>query len=365
MAKENGDDLKPFEVGIGLLVAALGIAFILFSLNMCDFSPDPEVVVVERVITVEPTPESGDDKSDADESNKTPEQDSSDEPDADANAKAEADENAAKDDADSNQMAPANVEPSAPQQPVQEAEPAKPVQKPQINTTPAKEIKPLDSDGDGVNDSDDRCSNTKANVKVETNGCEVDADADGVSDSTDKCPQTTQGVEVDGDGCEVMQIGKDGLNAFGQKIGDLFTLDLPNGSEIEVPKGGFEESLAEDLASDDQKEVRRIFDRIYFDSGSYALDTASSDQIKATATIINAYNIPSILIRGHTDSTGQTAANYQLSLQRAEAVKQALINDGVTAEIKVEGRGEVEPADSNETEEGRRNNRRIDITVLR
>lgn len=60
----------------------------------------------------------------------------------------------------------------------------------------------LDSDGDGVNDSDDQCDNTPTGTTVDIIGCAIaDSDADGVSDITDQCPDTPQGTDIDASGC--------------------------------------------------------------------------------------------------------------------------------------------------------------------
>ena len=58
-----------------------------------------------------------------------------------------------------------------------------------------------DDDGDGVNNSWDKCSHTKKGIAVDEDGCPLDSDKDGVVDSYDKCPNTPEGVKVDTDGC--------------------------------------------------------------------------------------------------------------------------------------------------------------------
>ncbi len=76
---------------------------------------------------------------------------------------------------------------------------------------------------------------------------------------------------------------------------------------------------------------------------------------------------PDIHIRivGHTDNVGTDAFNDRLSLQRAEAVKQYLTDHGVAAgRITTEGRGSREPIDTNNTDEGRQHNRRVEFTVI-
>lgn len=73
----------------------------------------------------------------------------------------------------------------------------------------------------------------------------------------------------------------------------------------------------------------------------------------------------SIRIEGHTDSIGSSDANLRISGQRAEAVRSALIELGVAAErMKALGMGEDFPIDSNETEQGRARNRRVDVILL-
>ena len=72
-----------------------------------------------------------------------------------------------------------------------------------------------------------------------------------------------------------------------------------------------------------------------------------------------------IKIIGHTDNVGKDAANQKLSDGRANAVMKDLIERGIAPErIEAEGRGESQPIDTNETEEGRQNNRRVEIEIL-
>ncbi|HET9025599.1 MAG TPA: OmpA family protein [Burkholderiaceae bacterium] len=71
-----------------------------------------------------------------------------------------------------------------------------------------------------------------------------------------------------------------------------------------------------------------------------------------------------IQIVGHTDASGNDAANVQLSRERANATRDYLVSRGVTANrITTDGRGEREPLASNDTESGRARNRRVEIFV--
>lgn len=72
-----------------------------------------------------------------------------------------------------------------------------------------------------------------------------------------------------------------------------------------------------------------------------------------------------ILVVGHTDSVGTEQYNDKLSMRRADAVKSYLVSQGVpVAKIRTEGKGESTPVASNETDEGRAQNRRVEITVV-
>ena len=72
-----------------------------------------------------------------------------------------------------------------------------------------------------------------------------------------------------------------------------------------------------------------------------------------------------IKIIGHTDNVGKDAANQKLSDGRAHEVMKDLIERGIAPErLQAEGRGESQPIDTNDTEEGRQNNRRVEIEIL-
>jgi len=72
-----------------------------------------------------------------------------------------------------------------------------------------------------------------------------------------------------------------------------------------------------------------------------------------------------IKIVGHTDNVGKDAANQKLSDGRANEVRKDLIERGIAEDrIEAEGRGETQPIDTNDTEEGRQNNRRVEIEIL-
>ena len=79
----------------------------------------------------------------------------------------------------------------------------------------------VDGDGDGVQDSDDDCDSTAADVVVDENGCELDTDGDGVVDSLDECPDTVGGINVVDDvGCLIEDNNGDGTGNNGDGTGN-------------------------------------------------------------------------------------------------------------------------------------------------
>ena len=72
-----------------------------------------------------------------------------------------------------------------------------------------------------------------------------------------------------------------------------------------------------------------------------------------------------VLITGHTDSQGSEEHNQKLSEGRSESLKNEMIKRGIDADrMETDGKGELEPIDTNATEAGRQNNRRVEVTVL-
>jgi len=108
------------------------------------------------------------------------------------------------------------------------------------------------------------------------------------------------------------------------------------------------------------------FDRILFQTASSNLNNVSSEQIGNIATIMKAIPIVEFKIGGYTDSTGDPAENKKLSQARAEAVMNALIEQGIDASrLTAEGYGSEFPVADNNTPEGREQNRRVAIRVTK
>ncbi len=176
---------------------------------------------------------------------------------------------------------------------------------------PKTDIK--DSDGDGIINMFDMCKDTLKGVNVDNEGCPLDSDGDGVADAADECPDTAKGYEVDAKGC-------------------VLKIDL----------------------------------EVNFAVNSTQLAPEAMDKVQAFAKFLQDNTNFETTITGHTSISGgeSKAYNINLSKQRAKSVKEALVKLGVDASrIKTVGKGPNQPIASNDTKEGRAQNRRIEATL--
>ena len=172
----------------------------------------------------------------------------------------------------------------------------------------------MDADGDGVIDSQDRCPNTPKGVKVDAKGCPLDSDGDGVYDYLDKCPDTPRGLAVDQIGCPL-------------PITEKVTIEL----------------------------------EVHFDFDKAVVKPEYHNHLQAVASFMKTYPATKIQLEGHADWIGTEAYNLVLSERRAESVKAYLVNKfGIDpARLTTRGYGEAQPVASNETKQGRAQNRRV------
>ena len=104
---------------------------------------------------------------------------------------------------------------------------------------------------------------------------------------------------------------------------------------------------------------------IGFQSNSHNLDASIYKSLNGVARILVEYPKTQLLITGHTDSTGSASYNQQLSEQRASSVRTYLIGQKVASNrIQVQGAGESQPICTNDTQAGRKCNRRVEISIL-
>jgi OOP family OmpA-OmpF porin len=223
-------------------------------------------------------------------------------------------------------------------------------------------VAPKDSDKDGVIDAQDKCPDSKAGAKVDVNGCEIvvappapvvvapkDSDNDGVIDEKDLCPTTKAGVKVDVNGCEIVvappapkDSDKDGVIDENDKCPNTpagFRVDS-NGCEVSYKL------------------------KINFDTNKADIKAEYNDEIAKFVLFMNTFPVYKAEIGGHTDNVGDATANKKLSSSRANSVKERFTKEGVEAgRMTAIGYGEEQPIASNDTVEGRDENRRIEVTL--
>ncbi len=246
---------------------------------------------------------------------------------------------------------------------------------------------PVDSDGDGIPDSSDRCPTVAA---ATPDGCPqvappVDSDGDGIPDDVDRCPNEPEdGREPDPkDGCPNKDADNDGIPIPQDLCPDVPGV-APDGCPVKdtdgdgIPdkddkcpeeaetKNGFQD---EDGCPDElPKEVAKFtgaIKGIEFDFAKATLRPASFPTLDEAVKVLVQYPTLRLKITGHTDDQGAKEVNQKLSEERAEAVKTYLVGKGVDDKrIETHGAGPDEPVGDNKTEAGRAKNRRIEFQVL-
>jgi outer membrane protein OmpA-like peptidoglycan-associated protein len=104
--------------------------------------------------------------------------------------------------------------------------------------------------------------------------------------------------------------------------------------------------------------------RLYFLKDTETLTPESAQQYRAVFDDIKRRRVYQVEVIGYTDTLGTPAHNQQLSLKRAEAIRDRLIHDGLSANsISVAGRGELDPAVATGPQVSEPSNRRVEITV--
>lgn len=141
-----------------------------------------------------------------------------------------------------------------------------------------------------------------------------DLDGDGVTNDKDCCPNTAAGLEVNGYGCPVLN----------QRL-----------------------------------------QNITFGYNDANLTAASKTVLNSMVESLRSYSTASVELGAHTDSVGSDRYNQKLSQQRAQSVLDYLVSQGISASrLTAQGYGELSPVASNNTEEGRAQNRRVEIKVI-
>jgi outer membrane protein OmpA-like peptidoglycan-associated protein len=161
-----------------------------------------------------------------------------------------------------------------------------------------------------------------------------------------------------------------------------YTAVLPNGSHFGLfinKQNYFNRSLSFDLSEKTdangkvvnvslepiRKDVDIVLNNIFFDSGKADLRPESFSELDKLQKLLSQNSTLKVEISGHTDNVGKDTDNQALSQKRAAAVVEYLVTKGVNADnIKAIGYGETKPILSNDTEENRQLNRRIEMKIL-
>jgi outer membrane protein OmpA-like peptidoglycan-associated protein len=221
---------------------------------------------------------------------------------------------------------------------------------------------PSDRDNDGIIDNDDACPDVFG-VRTEdpkTNGCPAppaDRDKDGILDAEDACPDTP-GVKTDDpktNGCPPPPPDRD---KDGIPDPEDACPDSPGPRNEDPKKNGCPEARIE------AGEIK-ILQQVKFKTNSAEILPESDGILNAVAKILTDHpEITNVRIEGHTDNRGGAAMNLGLSGRRAASVLNWLVRHGVEkSRLSSKGFGLTRPIDSNTTEEGRQNNRRVEFHI--
>ncbi len=210
---------------------------------------------------------------------------------------------------------------------------------------------PFDSDGDGAADYLDECPDTPAGYIVDEKGCVIDTDGDNVPDDRDKCPYTPQGVKVDEFGCP-LDSDEDGVPDYLDECPDTPEGNYVNefGCVLWVP----------DFDSNPKQKLVLYVDQLFTDEPG--LNEFGKSEVGFIAKRLSESIYSEWAIVGHTDNVGDYMANRFLSLQWAKSIFYAFVDAGLDSTyLKYTGFGSEYPIASNTTEDGRSQNRRIEI----
>jgi outer membrane protein OmpA-like peptidoglycan-associated protein len=213
----------------------------------------------------------------------------------------------------------------------------------------------LDSDGDGVPDSRDKCPTEKEDRDgfQDNDGCpDPDNDGDGVVDGKDLCPNNAGPVENDGCPDTDNDDVPDGVDDCPDKPGPAEN----NGCPIDEPPFVVVES-----------DRIRIKGNILFESGAAKIQKQSYKILdEVAAVLLKNPTLGPVQIEGHTDNRGSRTINVDLSQRRARAVLEYLVAKGVErSRLSARGYGFDKPIATNDTPLGRAKNRRVEFRLVK
>ena len=204
-----------------------------------------------------------------------------------------------------------------------------------------------DTDGDGIADKDDACPEVAGLAALK--GC-PDTDGDGVADKDDKCP-TVAGPKENA-GCPWPDTDGDGV--------------LDKDDKCPEVRGTVANQGCPEVSEEVMKTLNNYGKIILFDSGKSTFQKGTYTVLQSITSILKEYPYSRFMIEGHTDSDGSNQLNQTLSENRAAAVKNYLIENGISTDrLRSTGFGETKPIATNKTAKGKAMNRRVEVSLIK
>lgn len=204
-----------------------------------------------------------------------------------------------------------------------------------------------DTDSDGITDASDACPTEAGTAAL--NGC-PDGDNDGIANKDDNCPEVAGPRE--NKGCPWPDTDGDGV---------LDKDDLCPSVKGTTANRGCPEVTEEVI-----KRLNEYARTILFNSGKATFKDETIPVLNSMLAIFKEYPQARFSIEGHTDSDGSNALNQTLSENRAAAVKNFLVENGIKADrLTSTGFGETKPIATNKTAAGKAQNRRVEVKLIK
>ena len=219
-----------------------------------------------------------------------------------------------------------------------------------------------DKDGDGIPDEKDQCPNDREDKDgfEDADGCpDLDNDRDGIPDTADKCTNQPEDFDKfqDNDGCPEPDNDNDGIPDIKDKCPNE-----PEDFDGDQDDDGCPDLYKSIVIKEDKIELKQ---KIFFAFNKAKIMPQSFAMLEEVGAALKDHSKIKVRIEGHTDSKGRDKYNLKLSDLRAKAVRDFMVNQGVTPDRMVAiGFGESRPIADNDTEEGRDMNRRVEFVIL-